>query len=892
MTVGLVIVSHSAQLAAGVAELAGQMVQGKTPIATAGGGVDDILGTSADKILAAIQSVDGPDGVLVLLDLGSALLSAEVALEMLDDEQREHTRLSFAPLVEGAVAAAVEASVGHILVQVQQAAEKTASREQLQMLKPVSQEEESSVPVGAEGIEMPSAERSPSTDQLQEVYETQLVLTNHAGLHARPAGLFVQTAARFQAKIQVQKGGRQTDAASISGVLSLGARQGETITLRASGSDAEDAIHALSELVQANFYETPSVEPVQEPAFRAGAPASDREQATAQNPAIPTEAVEVTSGMPQMTGGFWQGITTSAGVALGPALLYTSASIALSKVERHTISLEQISSEQARLRNALSDAAQELHMLATSLQSSVGKDQAAIFDAQALMLQDPALLEVALKSIAEQQLDAVSALAATGEQHASVLASIDDPLFAARATDMRDAVSRALQHLSPDIVTKQDLTTLSKPVILVARELSPSDTAHLQPSLVLGICTTQGGPTAHASILARALGIPAIAGLNEAVLQAIHSGDELGLDADNGVLYSTLTPEVHSELSRRIKERQQQQTALKTAAQETHAPVMVNGQRISLLANIGSEAEAEAARQWGAEGIGLLRTEFLFASASTLPDEEEQYQRYVRVFRAFIGDRSTDQVGPIVVRTLDAGADKPMAALDGVLGPMKEANPALGLRGIRIHLAHETLLEQQLNALLRAAVETGIELHIMFPMISTVEELRTAREIFDRVYLGLDSSQVNLPTHVSIGIMVEVPAAVMMARELAELADFFSIGANDLLQYTLAADRTNANVVNLYSPMQPALLRFIRQIAEAGREAGKVVAVCGEMASDARLAPVLVGLGVTELSMTPTALPAVRAALSRWSSEDLGALAEKVSQLKTVAEVEEVLSQG
>lgn len=254
-----------------------------------------------------------------------------------------------------------------------------------------------------------------------------------------------------------------------------------------------------------------------------------------------------------------------------------------------------------------------------------------------------------------------------------------------------------------------------------------------------------------------------------------------------------------------------------------------------------------------------------------------------------------------MVRTLDAGADKPMPALNSILGATVEANPALGLRGIRIHLAHQTLLEQQLSALLLAAADTGIQLHIMFPMITTVEELQMARSVFDRVHERLkgmphDKSgylpprQGSYPAHVPVGIMVEVPAAVVMAPELAELADFFSIGANDLLQYTLACDRTNVSVSNLYNPMQPALLRLIRQVAEAGQRAGKSVAVCGEIASDVRLAPLLIGLGVDELSMTPTAIPAVRAALKRRSSQELSDLAERISRLKTVAEVEQTLS--
>lgn len=865
MTVGLVIVSHSAQLAAGVAELAGQMVQGKVPIAAAGGGTDDILGTSADKILAAIQSLDNPDGVLVLLDLGSAILSTEMALEMLRETQRTHVRLTFAPLVEGAIAAALEAALGHSLAQVQQAAENTASPVQLRQLKPLSQ---------LEGVPAPETITPPSASPPEaeaNVAEATLVLTNPTGLHARPASLFVQTAAKFGSTIEVQKGGQQASASSIMGVLSLGARIGDTITIRAQGEDAGTAIEALSELVRANFNEIPSEVSVP--------------NAMSQSPVSQKPGSEVDSG-PAASSDSWQGVMTSAGTALGPAFLYTSSSLALSSIERRSIAAQEVEAEQKQLSEAMAAAAQELKTLATDIQSSVGESQAAIFEAQALMLDDPELLEAALHMIEDQQIDAASALAATGEQQAVILEGLDNTLLAARAVDVRDAVNRALRHLRPSSAPRQDLSALTQPSILVARDLTPSDTAQLHPSTILGICTTQGGPTAHAAILARALAIPAVAGLDEAVLELIHAGDELGLDADHGLLYHHPNAEVSAQLTQRIAERQRQQAALKAAAQQAQAPLVLNGRRIHIEANIGTEAEAEAARQWGAEGVGLLRTEFLFATASTLPGEEEQRRIYTKVFRAFYGN-AAETKRPIVVRTLDAGADKPMPALNPILGTMMEENPALGLRGIRISLAHEFLLEQQLGAMLLAAADTKANLRIMFPMITTIEDLTTARAIFDRVYARLKNQHPDLPEHVAVGIMVEVPAAAVMASELAELADFFSIGSNDLLQYVLACDRTNATLSNLYNPMQPAVLRLIRQVAEAGRLAGKPVAVCGEMASDIRLAPILVGLGIDELSMTPTAIPQVRSALSGWSDEELTAIAAKVSQLKTVAEVEQ-----
>ncbi len=849
MTVGLVIVAHSAQLAAGVVELAGQMTQGKTPIAAAGGAIDDVLGTSADKILAAIQSVDGPDGVLVMLDLGSAILSAEMSLEMLSDIQRQRVRLTYAPLVEGAVAAALEASLGRTLAQVQQVAEKTANADELQKLKPLTPEEN----LPAETVAPPEGISPEETSAMK----VELTIANPIGLHLRPASHFVQTAARYQANIRASGHGKEEiDATSISGVLSLGLRQGDTLTIRASGRDAEAAIEALSELVRVNFYEpAPEVE----------------------IPAPPNVGADVSGTPPmyrpdtQLPGEPWRGITTSAGVAVGPALLYTSGAITLSTVEQYAISSDQVAIEQERLRGALTSAAEELHSLALSLESSIGQAQAAIFDAQALMLRDPALLESILHVIEAQHINAAGALAETGERYASTLEAIDDPIIAGRAVDMRDAVSRAVEKLEDSLARKQDLSSLNQPVILIASDLTPSDTARLRPEFVLGICTVHGGPTAHAAILARALGIPAIAGLNEAALQIIHSGDELGLDADNGELL-------------------QQRAELKAAAQQEQAPIVFNGRHIQLLANVGSEAEAEAARQWNAQGIGLLRTEFLFAKSPTLPGEDEQRKLYAKVFRAFNG-ATTQQRKPIVVRTLDAGADKPMAALDSILGHMVEENPALGLRGIRIHLAHQALLEQQLAAFLLASAETGTQLHIMFPMITTVEELQAARSIFDRVFDRLKSQLVALPSDVLIGIMVEVPAAVVMAAELAEHADFFSIGSNDLTQYTLACDRTNASVADLYNPIQPAVLRQIHQVAVAGNHAGKPVAVCGEMAGNVRLAPLLVGLGVDELSMTPTALPLVRTELARWSSQELSEMAEKVLHLKTITEVEQALTE-
>ncbi|GAC1358834.1 MAG: phosphoenolpyruvate--protein phosphotransferase [Ktedonobacteraceae bacterium] len=859
MTVGLVIVSHSEKLASGAAELAGQMTKGAIAIAAAGGAGDNIIGTSVDTIQQAIERVDGPDGVLVLLDMGSAIYSAEMALEFLTEEQQGRVLISFAPLVEGTVAAAIDAMLGHSLQEVKAAAEKTASKEQLQNLKPITQDEE----VPAESEPSPQVVAVFPADAL----EKQCTLTNPTGLHARPASVFVRTAAQFKAIVEVHTSMRQARADSMFALLSLGARQGETLLIRASGEDAQTALDALCALIEANFYETAEAAKVTLPSVRQ------------------VKEVPATS-MSTQTINELQGIPTSTGFALGPALLYTSQRMDLSAVERRTIASTQVVPEQARLHEAVDATIRELQAMAQRLQSQVGERESAIFDAQVLLLRDPLLLQTASDTIRQQQCDAASAFALVGEQNAAQLEALDDTLLAARAVDIRDVTNRVVQRLGGQTTSRHDFSTLAKPVILVAHDLTPSDTAQLRREMVVGICTIQGGPTAHTAILARALGIPAIAGLNETLLQRVHAGDELGMDAEKGIVYLHLTPELHEGLAERVEEQKRRQSALKIAAQQIHEPLLIDGQRIHLLANIGSAAEAEAARQWGAEGVGLLRTEFLFANAQVMPGAEEQRASYAQVFRAFRGTSERAASGPIVARTLDAGADKPMPALQPFLAVAQEANPALGVRGVRIHLAHPELLEQQLRALLQAATDEHVQLHVMVPMLTTVEELRMVRIIFERV-----SAALNITTPVPLGIMVEVPASAVMAPELATLADFFSIGANDLLQYTLASDRTNTALAALYNPMQPSLLRLIRQVAAAGRNAGKPVAVCGEMASDTGLAPVLVGLGITELSMTPNAIPAVRTALTGRTLSELTDLGNRVCALSTVAEVEQICTE-
>jgi phosphoenolpyruvate-protein kinase (PTS system EI component) len=383
-----------------------------------------------------------------------------------------------------------------------------------------------------------------------------------------------------------------------------------------------------------------------------------------------------------------------------------------------------------------------------------------------------------------------------------------------------------------------------------------------------------------------------MAGRDETILQMIHSGDEVGLDADNGLLYQHPAPGVRADLMKRVVERQQQRArdlrrTREDAQWRSQAGSTADGTRVQVFANVGDQEGARAAAESGAEGIGLLRTEFLFGGRPVFPDEQEQFESYGALFRAFADHALLGKT--IVARTLDAGADKPFPALEPLIGSLQEANPALGLRGARIHLVHEELLRQQLRALLRAGAEASIQLYIMFPMIATLEEVRRLRAVYAAVQHELSSEGIALSPGTQVGIMIETPAAALMADVLAREVDFFSIGANDLFQYTMAADRTNSRVTAMFGELEPAVWRLIECVVRAGAEHGKLVAVCGELAADARIGPLLAGLGVQELSMSPPAIVKVKAALHKHAMDYWQRLARELLKAETAADVQGVL---
>jgi phosphoenolpyruvate-protein kinase (PTS system EI component) len=618
-----------------------------------------------------------------------------------------------------------------------------------------------------------------------------------------------------------------------------------------------------------------------------------------------------------------RGVAASPGVAVGPVFVYAPEPLLAAAPARPGRSAAE---EKAALQQALAEASAELMTLSAQVGEQISQNEAGIFEAQAMMLQDPTLSEPAEQLIDTEGLDAATAITRAAESLASELEALDNETLAARGADLRDGLQRVLRVLhgvtTPDLADQ--LAAQGRPVVLVARDLTPSDTARLRPEQVLGICTALGGPTAHAAILARALGIPAVTGLGEAALASLPRGLEVGLDGRRGEIYLALTPELRARLLDAMRQQQagSKQKMARAALWRQRSGATADGHRILIAANIGSGGPEEAqvaAEMWGAEGVGLLRTEFLLlqypqagsynyapqtsnapkASISpasdlgdrpTLPDEQEQYEQYTAIFRAFASH--APEGAPLVARTLDAGADKPIPAITALLGSAGEANPALGVRGVRIHLAHPDLLRAQLRALLRAAGATGVALHIMFPMISAVDEVRQAKAVFAAAWEELSAAGVALPARVPVGIMVEVPSAVFLAGALAKEAEFFSLGTNDLTQYVLAADRLNGQLGALYDTRQPAVLRAIAQVARAGRAAGRLVAVCGEAGGDPRLAPLLVGMGVEELSMSPANIPTIKEVLSRYTMGQLTSLAEHALSLETLAEVSSFLDEA
>jgi len=552
-----------------------------------------------------------------------------------------------------------------------------------------------------------------------------------------------------------------------------------------------------------------------------------------------------------------RGIGAAPGLAVGPAAVWREQ-----RLEAAARPAGAPEMELARLAAAVETSQEQLRDLAEGLVTAAGETEARIFRVHLLLLDDPMLMGAVKAAIEREDLSAEQAVARVSAQLIAQFQALKDAVLRERAADVEDVGRRLLANLAGK-------GPRSASGIVLARNLTPSEVSLLAGQGALAVVTEEGGPMGHMAILARALGLPAVVGAEGAVA-AVCEGDAVAVDGASGEVIVRPDEATVAECRRRMAE--QHPVPARLAALKALPAVTPDGFRITLAANIANPAEVDAALAAGAEAVGVFRTEYLFVNRAAPPSEDEQFEAYREVLARMAPRR-------VIVRTIDLGGDKPAAGWD--LPP--EPNPALGLRGIRLALARETLFRSQLRALVRAAGAGNLA--VMLPMIADLTEVRRARRL-----LGGIEEELGVSSPVSLGVMVETPAAAILAAELAAETDFLSIGTNDLTQYVLAADRLNPAVAGLYDPFHPAVLRLLRAVAEAARGCAKWAAVCGEMGGDPLAAPLFVGLGMAELSMVPAAIPAVKEAIRRVRRRDAEALVEETLALAGASEVRDRLS--
>jgi phosphoenolpyruvate-protein phosphotransferase (PTS system enzyme I) len=558
-----------------------------------------------------------------------------------------------------------------------------------------------------------------------------------------------------------------------------------------------------------------------------------------------------------------QGIAASDGIASGPAFFYTPLDLHIPDRECASLHVEM-----DRYASAVKQALLELKMFQERLAKQGLQEEAAIFAAHQLMVTDPALVKKVRENVEQHHIIEVAVQEAIRD-FSNTLSGMGNELFAARAMDIRDVGKRLLRILlgMPD----RTLGAIAVPSIIIAEDLSPSDTAGLDPDLTLGFCTVSGGITSHSAILARSLGIPAIVALGETAMQVITEESPVLMDGYEGMVVVSPTKSTLEKYQHLQQAHHQRKENISLSSSKPCSTK--NGRKVDIGANIGDMASANEAIKNGAEGVGLLRTEFLYLEEIEPPTEDKQIHVYRDIFRT-IGQK------PIIVRTLDIGGDKPPS----YLAFPKEQNPFLGWRAIRISLDRRDLFVTQLRSILQAAV--GYNVKIMFPMVTSLEELQLGREIIRDVEHSLTKENLHFSRNMPVGIMIETPAAAMLADVLSKEADFFSIGTNDLTQYTLAVDRGNAIVSKLYQPLHPGVLRLIQHTIQLAHENGKWIGMCGELAGMAKAIPILLGFGLDEFSMSPHSIPEAKYVMQQFDDSQAQQIAEYALSCGTTMEIE------
>ncbi len=679
-------------------------------------------------------------------------------------------------------------------------------------------------------IESLTGQRPESPTATTTDYEKYFdaVIQNATGLHARPAAELVALAKRYQANIRVRSGEAVADAKSLVSILQLGAPKGTQVRVSAEGADADEALAALKGAIESGLGE--------------------------EEPAVALPARDRLAWSPKSVASTLSGVPASDGIAVGVVVQHHPKSIVVEDTPASPLAAKR------QFQNALEAAHKELIKLYDEVKTRLGSSQASIFLVHAEFLQDAELIN-ATEALIAQKHSAAWAWQQTIQARIDLLKKVDDPVMAGRAIDLSDVGQRVLRHMLG--IADETSTHPHEPFVLAADDLTPSDTANLDPDLILGFITAKGGPTSHTAIIARAMGIPAIVAAGAEVLD-IPSATPCILDGFNGKLYLdpsdedvTDAQELQTEIARQLDA----DYANRLSPADTS-----DGFNVEVYANVNRVADAVKAVEYGAEGVGLMRTEFLFLESGKTPTEDEQYEVYRDMAQVLEGR-------PLTIRTLDIGGDKQVAHLD----LPKEDNSFLGIRGIRLCFARPDLFLPQLRAIYRAAKEANIR--IMFPMVTTVEDVEQILEVTEKIRAKVGAPKAEL------GIMVEVPSAAVLADHFAKMVDFFSIGTNDLTQYTLAMDRVHPQLAKQADALNPAVLRMVDMTVRAAAKEGKWVAVCGGAASDTRGAEILVGLGVKELSVTVPTIPTIKAHLRKAALRDLQALAQAALHCRTAAEV-------
>ena len=668
-----------------------------------------------------------------------------------------------------------------------------------------------------------------------------IILPNPNGLHARPAAVLSSTAKTFKSDIRLQLGDRFANARSVTSLMALETARGDKVLLVAKGPDAREAVDRLTPMIAEGLGDEGCV-PVAAPATMTMAPIAAPAPRKDADPNLIT------------------GVAASSGLAVGDVYQVRHVEIQV-KEEGGTPDHER-----RLLDDAVDKAAGQLEALRAQLHGHKEQAKAAIFAAHSELLEDPDLIEIATSAIAKGK-SAAFAWKSAVKSHAERLAGLRNQLLAQRANDLRDVGERVLEILTG---IKREAPSYPANAVIIAEDLTPSDTAVMERGKVMGFATVRGGATSHVAILARSLGIPALAGIEARALE-LPNGTPVILDGSKGTLRLNPSPEEMKQLREaQIRHEQQRKEDLAHALEPA---TTTDGRNIEVAGNIGGLKDAGEVAQLGGDGVGLLRSEFLFMERSAPPSEDEQFEEYKAIALALGADR------PLIIRTLDVGGDKPLAYL-----PIpKEDNPFLGERGIRVGLDRPEILRTQLRALLRAS-QFG-KLKIMFPMIATMAELRDAKAI-----LAEEAGSLGIPP-MPCGIMVEIPAVAIMAEVFAKEADFFSIGTNDLTQYALAMDRGHPKLAPKVDALNPGLLRLIALTVEGARKHKRFTGVCGGIAGDAQAVPILVGLGVDELSVSLPSIPTIKAQVRRLSYADCRDFAQRALNCRTGDEVRSLLPQ-